>query len=216
MTIEIKPFITTVIVIMALFSACAAIEYKTMDTQYYKVEYPTDWKIYEHITEEHTETVSSGSEVGVSVNVGSNGVRVYLTLDSKKEGLFNEDGTLNDSTAHFFETFQVKKNATTNVTAAPEYKVYENKFFKVEYPVNYWMVYPNEKQLAYNFQFSTNGSWNVECFDPVEVNLRLDGVKIYIQATKDTGSFINDGFVDKSLIHFLKTFKLKSLPTPVL
>lgn len=215
MEIEIKPFIVAAIVIMALFSVCAAMEYTLLDTQYYKVEYPTDWKIYEHITEEHTETVSSGSEVGVSVNVGSNGVRVYLTLDSKKEGLFNEDGTLNDSTAHFFETFQVKKPATSNVTAAPEYKVYDNEYFKVEYPVD-WIIYPNEKKHAYNFQVPMNVSWNVECFDPVEVNLRLDGVKIYIQATKDTGSFINDGFIDKSLIHFLKTFKVKSYPTPVL
>lgn len=57
----------------------------------------------------------------------------------------------------------------------------------------------------------------MECFDPVEVSLGMNGPTISVEANKDyTGSFLNDGFVNEGLIHFLKTFKVKSNPTPVL
>lgn len=220
MKIEIKPFIATVIVIMASISACAAIEYKTLDTQYFKAEYPSYWEVREGEGGTSTIIILPDNENRSCsgrwyIGVGLNGVDIDFSIDPKYKDMFNEDGSIGESIIRFFETFQVKKPATSNVTAAPEYKVYENEYFKVEYPVD-WIIYPNEKEHAYNFQVPMNVSWNVECFDPAEVNLGLNGATIDVQANKDTSSFLNDGFVNESLIHFLKTFKLKSIPTPVL
>ena len=230
MKIEIMPFITTAIVIMTSLSACAilatsisvcaAVEYKTLDAQYYKAEYPADW-----IVNQITTNSIAGGGVYPTIAVGVNGVGIYQTIDSKSEGMFKKDGYINEPVIHFYETFQVKKPATTNVTEAPEYKVYENEYFKVEYPVD-WIVYPNEKKCSYHFQVpipgrswgaNTNVTWNVECYDAAEVGLGLDGATVRVQVNKNyTGSFLNDGFIDKGLIHFLKTFKVKSYPTPVL
>ena len=230
MKIEIMSFIATAIAIMASFSACAilvasisvcaAIEYKTLDAQYYKAEYPADW-----IVNEVTTNSIVGGGIYPTIAVGVNGVGIYQRIDSNSESVFKKDGSIKESVIHFYETFQVKKSATANVTAAPEYKVYENEYFKVEYPVD-WIVYPDEKKCSYHFQVpipnqswggNTNVTWNVGCYDAAEVDLRLDGATVRIQVNKNyTGSFLNDGFVDKGLIHFLKTFKVKSYPTPVL
>ena len=141
------------------------------------------------------------------------------------KGCLRKTVPINESVIHFYETFQVKKPATINVTAAPEYEVYENEYFKVEYPVD-WIVYPDEEKCSYHFQVpilnqslgaNSNVTWNVECYDAAEVDLKLDGASVSVQVNKNyTGSFLNDGFVDKELIHFLKTFKVKSYPTPAL
>ncbi len=230
MKIEMKLFIATVIVIMTSIFLCAAIEYKTIDSQYFTAEYPVDWKVSEHVSDKISYSFSFPSPQGRTIlgdggiSVGVNGVDIRFRIRPEVKGMFNEDGSIGESVIHFFETFQVKKPATTNATVEPEYTTYENEYFKVEYPVD-WIVYPNEKKLSYNFQVpipnrswgaNTNVTWNVECFDPAEVDLGITGATIHIQANKDTGSFLNDGFVDKGLIHFLKTFKLKSNPTPKL
>jgi hypothetical protein len=190
-----------------------------LDTQYFKVEHPADWKV-DKGNNPSMLSYSLPQGGGMSwLRVGLNGVDIRLTIGPL---MFNEDGSINESVIHFFETFQVKKSATTNVTAAPEYKIYENEYFKVEFPAD-WIVYPNEKEYSYHFQVPiqswggwTNVTWNVECFDPAEVSFGMNGATVLVQANKDTGSFLNDGFVNKSLIHFLKTFKVKSYPTPVL
>lgn len=223
--IEIKPFIATIIVIMASISLCEAIEYKTLDTQYFKAEYPANWEINEldafnehryHFTDvTHIGNTTISDPLDSYIGIGLNGADIRFKIDPNMKGMFNEDGSIGESIIHFFETFQVKKNATINVTVAPEYKIYENEYFKVEYPVD-WIIYPNEKKLSCNFQVPINNSWNVECYDPVEVSLGLNGATIDVQANKDTGNFLKDGFINESLLHFFKTFKLKSIPTPVL
>jgi hypothetical protein len=43
------------------------------------------------------------------IQIGSNGVEISLDIDPQLKGLFNEDGSINESIRHFFETFQTKK-----------------------------------------------------------------------------------------------------------
>ena len=88
MRIKIKPFIAIVVFIIASFYVCAAIEYKTLNAQYYIAECPADWIVDEIMT-------NSGLGGGIypAIAVGVNGVGIYQRIDSKSEGMFKEDGS---------------------------------------------------------------------------------------------------------------------------
>ena len=43
------------------------------------------------------------------IQVGSNGVEISLSIDPRLKGMFNEDGSVNESILHFLETFKVKE-----------------------------------------------------------------------------------------------------------
>ena len=88
MRIKIKPFIAIVVFIIASISVCAAIEYKTLDAQYYKAEYPADW-----IVNEVTTNSIVGGGIYPTIAVGVNGVGIYQRIDSNSESVFKKDGS---------------------------------------------------------------------------------------------------------------------------
>ena len=226
------------VIFAASISVCAAIEYSTLDTKYFKVEYPQYWNVEEkNVFNEMRYSFINYTRINISedsykeifdpldsyIGIGLNGADIRFKIDPNVKGMFDEGGNISESIIHFFESFQIKKETNTTNTVLPQYKTFENEYFVAEYPSN-WIVYPNEEKYVYNFQIPirdslgnlTNVSWNIECYDPTEVSLGLNGATIDIQANKATGNFLEQGSINESLIHLLKTFKLKSIPTPAL
>jgi hypothetical protein len=82
----------------ALSSLALAVEYKTLDTEYFKVEYPADWNVDEQ--KENTLFYyfvipykdKAGDEWSNYINVGLKGVQIRLIIDPQLKGMFNEDG----------------------------------------------------------------------------------------------------------------------------
>lgn len=104
-----------------------AVEYKTYDSEVFKVEYPADWTVDEQY---FFNDPSSGDYA--KVDVGLNGIDIYLYQNYAS---LSKTGYLNESTIHLLKTFQAKKVHGPKVRAT-EYKPYENEYFKVEIPVN--------------------------------------------------------------------------------
>ena len=117
-----------VLVILAELSFLAfGVEYDTLDTKYFKVEYPAEWTVTEWkgsaVDWDMLGWDTFGYDFGIpfkdkkgrlyssnSVQVGLNGVQISLRIDPRLKGMFNEDGSINESLIHFLETFKVKKS----------------------------------------------------------------------------------------------------------
>jgi len=111
-------------ILAASITLCAAIEYKTLENDYYRVEYPVDWKVeeqkgsvlkYDFIIP-HNESGRMVSVRGeVSIIVGLNGAAMSLRIlpdPYLQESMYSKDGSINESILHFLETFKPKKTPT--------------------------------------------------------------------------------------------------------
>jgi hypothetical protein len=114
-------------ILAALGSLALAVEYKTLDTRYFNVEYPAEWTVIERkggtFDWDTFGWDTLGYDFGIPfkdkkgllyssnfIQVGLNGIQVSLSIDPRLKGMFNEDGSINESFMHFIETFKVKKS----------------------------------------------------------------------------------------------------------
>ena len=111
-------------ILAASISLCSAIEYKTLENDYFRVEYPADWKVeeqkgsvlkYDFIIS-HNESGRMVSVRGeVSIILGLNGAAMSLRIlpdPYLQESMYSKDGSINESILHFLETFKPKKTPT--------------------------------------------------------------------------------------------------------
>jgi len=113
--------ILTLAALLALSSLALAVEYKTLDTEYFKVEYPTEWNVDEQEQKDNTTFYyfvipykdKAGGDWSNYVHVGSNGVQIDLYISPQLKDMYTEDGSINESIKHFIETFKVKKTTTS-------------------------------------------------------------------------------------------------------
>ena len=110
-------------ILAALSSLALAVEYKTLDTEYFKVEYPEEWTVIEGGTLDYQFRLGYALyDFGIPfkdktgrlystnfIRIGPNGVEISLNIDPRLKGMFNEDGSINESIIHFLETFKTKK-----------------------------------------------------------------------------------------------------------
>ncbi|MDD1752934.1 MAG: hypothetical protein LUQ38_07595 [Methanotrichaceae archaeon] len=108
-------FILALAILATLNSLALAVEYKTLDNDYFRVEYPAEW----NVDEQKGNTLfyyfvipykdKAGDDWSNYINVGLNGIQIRLIIDPQLKGMYTENGSINESIMHFLETFKVKK-----------------------------------------------------------------------------------------------------------
>lgn len=170
-------------------------KYETYENEYFKVEYPANWKA----------TGNAGS-TSFSDQNGSR-VRFEFRLKNIEIGIqssyteFNRTGHLSEPMMHFMKTFQAK-NVAGNASAG-EYKKYEEEYCTVEYPAKLSTL----SRSPYWFGIVDQGN-------PIAVNATftylLDHMDIDISPTYS--ELNKSGYLGEPWMHFLETFELKKTP----
>ena len=122
---EILGLILALAILAPLSSFALAVEYKTLDNDYFRVEYPAEWTVVERkgdTLDYRFRLIYASYDFGIPfkdkegrlyssnfIQVGSNGVEISLKIDPRLKGMFDEDGSIGESIIHFLETFKVKK-----------------------------------------------------------------------------------------------------------
>ena len=105
-------------VLAALSSLCLAVEYKTLDNEYFSVEYPEDWKYSDYngntISYRFAAPLGNDSYVYDTLFIIRIGIDGVASIDSyginqNLKAFFNVDSTFNETVKHFLQSFRAKK-----------------------------------------------------------------------------------------------------------
>jgi len=111
-------FVLILFILTAPSSLCLAVEYKTLDNEYFSVEYPEDWKVsdYNGNTISYRFAAPLGSDNYVYdtlfiIKIGINGVASIerYGINQNLKDFFNVDNTFNETVNHFLQSFRAKK-----------------------------------------------------------------------------------------------------------
>jgi len=214
--------IMSLAILVVLSSLALAVEYKTLDTEYFNVEYPEDWIVNEGTGDTLDYRFRLGYawyDFGIPfkdkkgslyssnfIQVGLSGVEISLDVDPRLKYMFDEDDSINESIIHFLKTFKVKKPLTDIVTTSPDYKILETDYFKAEYPADWTLSEYGDE--TYGFWASQKDGSKSEAG---MIAVRLNGIRIRLMInTQQAANFNKDGSINESLIHLLETFKVKT------
>ena len=105
-------------VLAALSSLCLAVEYKTLDNGYFRVEYPKDWKYSDYngntISYRFAAPLGNDSYVYDTLFIIRIGIDGVASIDSyginqNLKAFFNVDTAFNETVKHFLQSFRAKK-----------------------------------------------------------------------------------------------------------
>lgn len=171
-------------------------KYETYENEYFKVEYPTNWKPIVWRPESTSFRDQNGTDVKFEFRLKNMEIIIHSGYTD-----FNRTGRLSEPIMHIMKTFQAK-NVTGNAYPT-EYKKFEGEYCNLEYPAKL-STYPSS---PYWFGIVEQGN-------PIACNATFlfDLKEALIQFYPTYSELNRSGYLGEPWMHFLETFELKKIP----
>lgn len=203
-----------VLVALCLFgagmaSATDGTTYETYDSQYFIVEYPFDWDVKRSLAAEkegwdYTFTNTDSTDY-IALTIGADEIELFVwtSLNNIQNGSFDAQ------IQHFLDTLSFK-NGGTAVTDASQnitYKSYDDMFFSVEYPQDWYIdkiTLDSGEGTVYRFGDS---DWSTRIGVTFQtVGTHGDVTSTTVQVPRDS---VNNDKFEEPVQHFLDTLTFK-------